>query len=103
METGPQFIVPSDRLEKPRIEPETPELIMKRNYTICVVKTKALISFAVTKKLVCAFVIAYADFWFSDAAAQLQGISLQWNKCPCNLRKYMDNPRMNYSISAPDP
>ena len=33
-------------------------------------KTKALISFAVTAKLVCAFVFAYADCWFSHAAAQ---------------------------------
>ena len=36
-----------------------------------VVKTKALISFAVTAKLICAFVFAYADSWFSHAAAQL--------------------------------
>ena len=33
--------------------------------TIRVVKTKVLISFAVTSKLICAFVFAYADFWFS--------------------------------------
>ena len=32
----------------------------KRNCTICVVKTKALISFAVTAKLICAFVFTYA-------------------------------------------
>ena len=41
----------------------------KRDYTACVAKTKALISFAVTVKLVCAFVFAYADCWFSDVAA----------------------------------
>ena len=34
---------------------------IKRDCTICVAKTKALISFAVTAKLVCAFVFAYAD------------------------------------------
>ena len=34
-------------------------------------KTKALISFAVTAKLICAFVFAYADCWFSHGAAQL--------------------------------
>ena len=33
-------------------------------------KTKALISFAVTAKLICAFVFAYADCWFSHEAAQ---------------------------------
>ena len=42
----------------------------KRDWTIHVAKTKALISFAVTTKLVCAFVFAYADCWFSYAAAQ---------------------------------
>ena len=36
-----------------------------------VAKTKAMISFAVTAQLICAFGFAYADCWFSDAAAQL--------------------------------
>ena len=30
-----------------------------------------MISFAVSAKLICAFVFAYEDCWFSDAAAQL--------------------------------
>ena len=34
-----------------------------------VAKTKALISFTVTGKLICAFVFAYADCWFSHAVA----------------------------------
>ena len=34
-------------------------------------KTKALISFAVTVKLICAFVFAYADSWFTHGAAQI--------------------------------
>ena len=34
-------------------------------------KTKALISFAVTAKLICAFVFAYADCWFSHVAAHM--------------------------------
>ena len=38
------------------------------NSTIRVAKTKALISF--TAKLICAFVFAYADCWFSHAEAQ---------------------------------
>ena len=41
------------------------------NWTIRVAKTNALISLAVTAKLICAFVFAYADCWFSHAAAQL--------------------------------
>ena len=39
--------------------------------TICVAKTKTLISFAVTAKLICAFVFVYAKRWFSHDAAQL--------------------------------
>ena len=35
-----------------------------RNCTICVAKTKALISFAVTAQLICACVFAYAKFGF---------------------------------------
>ena len=34
-------------------------------------KTKALISFAVTAKLICVFVFAYAKSWFSHNEAQL--------------------------------
>ena len=43
----------------------------KRDCTIHVAKTKALIRFAVTAKLVCAFVFAYANCWFSHAQAQM--------------------------------
>ena len=43
----------------------------KTNCTIRVAKTKALISFAVTAKLISAFVFAYADCWFSHAAAHI--------------------------------
>ena len=34
-------------------------------------KTKALISFVVTVKLICVFVFAYADCWFSHEAAHI--------------------------------
>ena len=34
-------------------------------------KTKALISFAVTAKLICIFVFAYAKRWFSHDAAHI--------------------------------
>ena len=39
--------------------------------TIYVAKTKALISFAVTAKLICVFVFAYANCWFSHDAAHI--------------------------------
>ena len=39
------------------------------NCTIRVAKTKALISFAVTAKLICVFVFAYADCWLSHETA----------------------------------
>ena len=32
-------------------------------------ENKTLISFAVTAKLICAFVFAYANYWFSHVAA----------------------------------
>ena len=41
----------------------------KRDCTIYVAKTKTLISFAVTAKLICVFVFAYAKWWFSHEAA----------------------------------
>ena len=37
-----------------------------------VAKTKALISCAVTAELICEFVFAYTDCWFSDVAAHFQ-------------------------------
>ena len=46
---------------------------MKRKCTIRVAKTKALISFAVTAKLICVLVFAYAVCWFSHEAAQMTG------------------------------
>ena len=43
----------------------------KRNCTIRIAKTKALISFAVTANLICVFLFAYADCWFSHEVAHL--------------------------------
>ena len=45
---------------------------MEWDCTIHVAKTKALIRFAVTAKLICVFVLAYAKSQFSHDAAQLQ-------------------------------
>ena len=39
--------------------------------TISVAKTKALISFAVTVKLICVFVFVYAKSWFSHEEAHI--------------------------------
>ena len=43
----------------------------KRNCSIHVAETKALISFAVTAKLICVFVFAYATCWFSHETAHM--------------------------------
>ena len=61
-------------LYKNRRRPEAGnfELRKKKNCTIPVAKTKALISFAVTAKLICAFVFAYAKIWFSHDAAHIK-------------------------------
>ena len=68
-QTGPTLI----RLHSHRTQLEASNLGFKkkRNCTIQVAKTKALISFAVTGKLICVFVFAYADCWFSHEAAQI--------------------------------
>ena len=42
-----------------------------RDCTIHVEKTNALISFAATAKLICAFVFVYADCWFSRTTAEV--------------------------------
>ena len=39
-------------------------------------KSKVLISFVVTAKLICVFVFAYAKCWFSHDAVQLQRLDL---------------------------
>ena len=41
-------------------------------------KTKALISFAATAKLICAFVFTNADCWFSHEAAQILTLSARY-------------------------
>ena len=43
----------------------------KKDCTIREVKTEMLISCAVTAQLICTFVFAYADCWFSHAAAHI--------------------------------
>ena len=48
--------------------------IKKKECTIHAGKSKALISFAVTAKLICAFVFTYVDCWFSHAAAHLYSL-----------------------------
>ena len=44
-------------------------------------KTKMLISCAVTAQLISVFVFAYADCWFSDAAAQIRLRFSKVDKC----------------------
>ena len=44
----------------------------KMDFTIRVAKTKALISFAVTAKLICVFVFAYAKSRFSHNEAHME-------------------------------
>ena len=44
----------------------------KKDCTIHAAKTKALISCAVTAQLICGFVFAYVNCWFSHAVAQMR-------------------------------
>ena len=48
----------------------------KRHCTIRGVKAKVLVSCAVTAQLICTFGFAYANCWFSYAAAQIHLFSL---------------------------
>ena len=49
---------------------------MARSSKFYVAKTKALISFVVTAKLICVFVFTYAKRWFSHETAHLSGVDL---------------------------
>ena len=49
--------------------------------TIHVAKTKALISFAVTAKLICVFVFAYAKSWFSHEGAHMRAVPNPFFHC----------------------
>ena len=72
---SPYFSRPAGRLlysHRRRLEAGNFGFRKKSNCTICVAKTKALISFAVTAKLICAFVFSYVDCWFSHAVAQIK-------------------------------
>ena len=57
----------------------------KRKCTICVAKTKVLISFEVTAKLICVFVFAYADHWFSHEEAQILNLQQSFMRIACDL------------------
>ena len=50
--------------------------IQEEKKLYCVAKTKALISLAVTAKLMCAFVLAQAKIWFSHNAAHIYGYTV---------------------------
>ena len=65
----------------------------KRYCTIQVAKTKALISFAVTAKLICVFVFAYADCWFSHdtALSAKDWLRVQISFKPNNDLKYVED------------
>ena len=76
--------------------------------TIHVAKTKALISFAVTAKLICVFVFAYAKSRFSHDTANmlksfkgmdtwlfLKQYNLEWIMLNCNL-----NASFNFNLCA---
>ena len=68
--------------------------------TICVAKTKALISFAVTVKLICVFVFTYAKIRFSHDAAHLMYLA-----CPCGCEVWLvsdpiGNPYDRFSCDA---
>ena len=50
----------------------------RKNCTILVAKTKVLISFAFTAKLICPFVFAYSKCWFSHDMAQIRNFQMHY-------------------------
>ena len=68
--------------------------------SICVAKIKALISFAVTAKLICVFVFAYAKSRFSHYAAH-STVSLTFISLAFVFKQKKDNVARNYAMQAP--
>ena len=63
-----------------------------------VAKTKALISFAVTAKLICVFVFAYAKRRFSHDAAHIFFISMKLPPFLVSLGNMFDRPLLVLGI-----
>ena len=72
----------------------------KGDCTIYVAKTKALISLAVTAKLVCVFVFAYAYRWFYRDTAHIPGFRL--NNCSpfCKIIAQMHSRIFRYYVNT---
>ena len=62
-----------------------------------IVKTKALISCAVTVQLICVFVFAYAKSWFSHDTAQI--ISVLLNLEPLGIVGFICNSMVAMAIA----
>ena len=58
-----------------------------RDCTIYVAKTKALISFPVTAKLICVFVFTYAKCWFSHDMAHMLKFKGDYSNLGCSKFK----------------
>ena len=56
---------------------------MKRDCTICVAKTKALISFAITAELICAFIFCPSILLFFSCSGIIE------MKCASNIYLYL--------------
>ena len=74
---------------------------MERGCTIYVAKTKALISCTDTAHLICVFVFAYANCWFSHDAAQmvdgyLQAQAMRLYNCVLNTTEHEIHPAHKY-------
>ena len=58
-------------------------------FYIRITKTKVLISFAVTPKLICVFVFAYAKLRISHDEAHLGQLKKRWSKSELMLTKFV--------------
>ena len=65
-------------------------------FYLYVAKTKALISFAVTAKLICVFVFAFAKSWFSHDAAHIMFANIYNDLPPALVDQYLGWERKLY-------
>ena len=61
-------------------------------------KTKALISFAVTAKLICVFVFAYANIRFSHVAAHISTTSLGHSPVKNSMSQFYFELHLNIEV-----
>ena len=82
------------------VQPQKKARSLKEEELYFLVKTETLITFALSAKLVCTFVFAYADCWFSDEAAHIviQEQTSTFYRDLSSLHCFVDSHNIPHSI-----